>query len=62
MKEDIREDIRAGVILCLMLLLLILSVFVVTTLSHEITKNGDAKRCAEYNYECKGDSNGTTQD
>lgn len=56
------KDAKSGVIVFIAFTMFMLAIFAAFTISHEITKNGDAKRCAEYNYECKGDSNGTTQD
>lgn len=49
------KDAKCGVIVFIAFTIFMLVLFAAFTISHEITKNGDAKRCAEYNYECKGE-------
>ena len=46
------KDTKASLIVFISFTVFILALFAAFTISHEITSNGDARRCAEYNYEC----------
>lgn len=45
-------DVKVALVVMVGLLLLGVTLVTGVTAAHEIIKDGDAKRCAEYNYGC----------
>lgn len=49
------KDDKAAVLVVLGFVIIIIAIAVTLTICHEVTETGNAKRCAEYNYNCGGE-------
>ena len=53
-----KEDKTAALTIVLTMLgfvMLFVVIAIALTICHEVAENGNAKRCAEYNYNCNGE-------
>ena len=49
------KDDKTAVLVILGFAMIFIAIAVTLTICHEVTENGNAKRCAEYNYNCNGE-------